>query len=152
MSIDDADRSETDRSSDDSGVGGGSDVDAVDSQGVRGRLHDVVDPCSAATGSNLDIVEMGLVKSIDIAGGDVRIEMRLTSPMCHMVPYFYEEVEDRVGELPSVESVELETDAGFEWDESMMSEAAKRRRQSVLDEHASRYRSEQRTESTPSDR
>lgn len=135
MSVRDTDRSKTDHRSDDSGADGESDVDAVDKESVRERLNEVVDPCSAATGSNLNIVEMGL-----------------TSLMCHMVPYFYEEVEDRLGELPSVESVELETDTGFEWDESMMSEEAKRRRQSVLDEHVSRYRSERRPEDSPSHR
>lgn len=150
MSFKATNRSETEHSSDESRAGGRS--NAADSEKVRGCLRKVVDPCSAATGSNLNIVEMGLVKSIDVAGEHVHIEMRLTSPMCHMVPYFYEEVEDRVGKLPSIESVELETDAGFEWDESMMAEEAKRRRQSVLDEHMSRYRSERCTENSPSDR
>lgn len=150
MSTNNTNRPGTDYSSDDRGTASGSNVDEMDSERVRECLHEVVDPCSAATGSNLDIVEMGLVKSIDITGGDVHIEMRLTSPMCHMVPYFYEEVEDSVGELPLVESVTLETDAGFEWDESMMSDEAKRRRQSVLDEHMSRYQSEQHTQSSAS--
>lgn len=151
MSSDNTNRSVVGYSNDDSDADGRSNVDAIDNKRVRERLHEVVDPCSAATGSNLDIVEMGLVKSIDITESNVHIEMRLTSPMCHMVPYFYEEVEGSVGELPPVESVTLETDAGFEWDESMMSDEAKRRRRSVLDEHMSRYQSEQHTDSSTSD-
>jgi|GEM_PF-1798243 len=152
MSAGDANQSRADQGGDESAAGGTAPRDEVDVDSVRECLHDVVDPCSAATGSSLDIVEMGLVKSIDVAGGDVSIEMRLTSPMCHMVPYFYEEVEDRVGDLEAVESVDLETDAGFEWDESLMSDEAKRRRQSVLDEHASRYQSEQGRQRPVSDR
>lgn len=151
MSSDNTNRSGTGYSSDERGTASGTDVDKRNSARVRECLHEVIDPCSAATGSNLDIVEMGLVKSIDITRGEVHIEMRLTSPMCHMVPYFYEEIEDNVGKVPSVESVTLETDAGFEWDESMMSDEAKRRRQSVLDEHQSRYQSEQHTQSPASD-
>lgn len=116
---------------------------------VRDRLSDVIDPCSAATGSNLDIVEMGLIKSIEIDHGHVYVEMRLTSPMCHMVPYFAEEVKERVGSLQGVDSVELETDAGFEWDEEMMSDEAKRSRQAVLDEHASRYQDEKGIKNSP---
>ncbi|WP_242406155.1 metal-sulfur cluster assembly factor [Halostagnicola larsenii] len=110
---------------------------------VRESLREVVDPCSAATGSNLDIVEMGLVKSVDVSGSHVQVSMRLTTPACHMVPYFFEEVEGRVGELSGVESVELETDGGFEWSEEMLSDAAKRKRQAVLDDQEARYRKEQ---------
>ncbi|QCC46888.1 metal-sulfur cluster assembly factor [Halobellus limi] len=129
-------------------------IDRVDADGsvpaarVFERLRDVVDPCSAATGSNLDVVAMGLVKSVDVDGGHVDVEMRLTSPMCHMVPYFYEEVEGKVGGLDGVESVELDTDAGFEWSEELMSEGARRKRQAVLDEQAARYEAERSAERT----
>ena len=131
-------------------------IDRVDADGsvpvarVCERLREVVDPCSAATGSNLDIVEMGLVKSVDVDDGHVDVEMRLTSPMCHMVPYFYEEVESGVGDLDGVGSVELDTDAGFEWSDELLSEDAKRKRQAVLDEQAARYEAE-RSADRPSD-
>jgi len=133
-----------------------SNVDRVDADGsasverICERLHDVVDPCSAATGSNLDIVEMGLVKSVAVDGGDVAVEMRLTSPMCHMVPYFYEEIEGRLGDLDGVEDVDLETDAGFEWSEALMTEAATEKRQALLDEQAARYESERTERASPS--
>jgi len=110
---------------------------------VRDSLREVVDPCSAATGSNLDIVEMGLVKSIETAGDEARIEMRLTTPSCHMIPYFMDEIEDSVSGLRKIEAVEVETDDGFEWSPDMMTEEAKRRRQSVIDEHKRRYLQEQ---------
>jgi len=109
---------------------------------VREACREVVDPCSAATGSTLDIVEMGLVKSIDVTDGHVSIAMRITTPACHMVPYFVEEVESRVSKLPDVESVALETDSGFEWTEDMMSDDARRRRQAMLDEMTARHRDE----------
>lgn len=111
---------------------------------VREKCREVVDPCSAATGSNLDIVEMGLVESIDVTDGHVAVRMRLTTPVCHMVPYFAEEVEARVSSLSGVASVDLETDDGFEWTADMMSDEAKERRRAVLDEHADRYRDETR--------
>lgn len=112
----------------------------TDRDRVREECREVVDPCSAATGSNLDIVEMGLVKSIDVTEGDVTIELRLTTPTCNMVAYFVEEIERRVSSLPDVTSVVVEPDNGFEWTEDMMSDEAKRRRQAVLDKHAERYR------------
>ena len=109
---------------------------------VRNALRGIVDPCSAATGSNLDIVEMGLVKSIEVSDGHARIGMRLTTPACHMGPYFIKETRERVGALREVESVSLETDGGFEWSEKMMTDDAKQRRQAVLDEQERRYREE----------
>lgn len=107
-------------------------------QRVRQSLREIVDPCSAATGSDLDIVEMGLLESIDVVGRTVDVRIRLTTPACHMVPYFVEEVERRVGSLPEVESVTVETDDGVEWGPEMMSEEAKQKRERVLDDYASR--------------
>lgn len=109
---------------------------------VREALRGVVDPCSAATGSHLDVVEMGLLESVEIDDGHVDVCLRLTTPMCHMVPYFGEEVDERVGALDGVESVDFATDDGFAWSESMMSEAATAKRQAVLDEQRARYERE----------
>ena len=114
----------------------------TDADQVRDALREVVDPCSAATGSNLNIVEMGLVKSVSITDGHVDIDMRLTTPVCHMVAYFHEEIDDQVGSLAGVESVDVETDDGFEWSEEMLTPEAKQRRQEVMDEHRARYKTE----------
>jgi len=106
---------------------------------VRDALREVVDPCSAATGSNLDVVELGLVKSIAVEDGHVEVDLRLTTPACTMHPYFIRETETHVGALQGVASVEVRTDDGTEWSESLMSAAAKRRRREVLDGYAERY-------------
>ena len=109
---------------------------------VKDCLREIVDPCSAATGSNLNMVEMGLVKAIEIGDGRVDVEMHLTTPMCHMIPYFKKEAEARIGDLDGVESVELTTDDGTEWTEAYMSEEAARKRQAVLDDQRARYERE----------
>jgi metal-sulfur cluster biosynthetic enzyme len=106
----------------------------VESGRVRQKLRKITDPCSAANGSNLNIVEMGLVKDIGVEGKEVRVEMRLTTPACHMVPYFLDEIEEKVGAFPEVKSVNVETDDGMEWKPEMMSERAKEKRQAVIDE------------------
>ena len=116
--------------------------EGVDAEAVRGCLREVVDPCSAATGSNLNMVEMGLVKSIGIEGDHVDVEMHLTTPMCHMIPHFKKEAEGRIGDLPGVESVELVTDDGTEWTEAYMSEEATKKRQAVLEDQREKYERE----------
>lgn len=105
---------------------------------VRERLRGIVDPCTAATGSHLDIVEMGLVKDIDVSDGIVTVDIRLTTPACHMVPYFIKEIQEHVEPLPGVDSVKVETDRGLEWTEDMMSSEAREKRQEVLDNYESR--------------
>lgn len=100
---------------------------------VRDELREIVDPCTAATGSNLDVVEMGLVDAIEVADGEVRVAFRLTTPACHMVPYFIEEIESRVEPLDGVASVTVDTDNGMEWTPDMMTDAARERRQATLD-------------------
>jgi metal-sulfur cluster biosynthetic enzyme len=94
---------------------------------VQDVLREVVDPCSVATGVPLSILDMGLLRSVDIYGDEVSIELRLTSPFCHQAPYFLIEVERRVGALPGVRSVVCRTDMGTDWDPSMMSPDAVRR-------------------------
>jgi len=98
--------------------------DSVTVGPVRDCLAGVIDPCSATTGVKLSVLDMGLVRSIEVEGGQVTVRLRLTSPMCTMVPYFIREVEERVAELPGVRSVRCETDIGLEWEPGMMAPVA----------------------------
>ncbi|MFB6236409.1 MAG: metal-sulfur cluster assembly factor [Halopenitus sp.] len=106
---------------------------------VRDKLDAIVDPCSEARGTDISIVEMGLLKRIEVDGGSVHIELRITSPSCMMVGYFIEQAQDRVGDLSGVDEVTLSTDAGLSWREEMMSESAKERRHEHQQLLADRY-------------
>jgi metal-sulfur cluster biosynthetic enzyme len=106
---------------------------------VREKLDRIVDPCSEARGTDISIVEMGLLKRIEIEEGVVDVELRITSPSCMMVGYFIEQANERVGTLPGVEEVNLRTDAGLSWREGMMSETAKERRREHQAALAERY-------------
>jgi metal-sulfur cluster biosynthetic enzyme len=109
---------------------------------VRERLDGIVDPCSEARGTDISIVEMGLLKRVEVDDGTVHIELRITSPSCMMVGYFIEQAEERVGSLPGVETVTLSTDAGLSWRDEMMSEAAKQRRREHQQALQERYEDE----------
>ncbi len=91
---------------------------------VVASLRGIVDPCSAATGVPLSIVDLGLVRNVAIDGGEVRVELRLTSPLCHQVPYFLMEIERLVGALDGVRLVTCDYDLGLEWTPDLMSPAA----------------------------
>lgn len=109
---------------------------------VRERLDGIVDPCSEARGTDISIVEMGLLKRIEVDDGTVHIELRITSPSCMMVGYFIEQAEERVGNLPGVETVTLSTDAGLSWRDEMISEEAKQRRREHQQALQERYEDE----------
>lgn len=110
---------------------------------VREKLDGIIDPCSEARDTDISIVEMGLLKRIEIDDGVVDVELRITSPSYMMVGYFIEQATERVGALPGVEEVNLETDAGLSWRDDMMAESAKERRRKHQAALAERYRNEQ---------
>lgn len=95
---------------------------------IREQLDEVIDPCSAANGTNLSIIEMGLLDEIDVDEGHVTVSMRLTSPFCMQLPYFVAEIDERVSAIDEVVSVTLETDEGVDWHTGMMSEEAQEQR------------------------
>ncbi|ERG96007.1 metal-sulfur cluster assembly factor, partial [Haloquadratum walsbyi] len=100
----------------------------VSETAVRDRLEEVIDPCSAANGTELSIIQMGLLDEIDIKEDHVHIELMVTSPMCTMVSYFIKEIRSEVTELPEVNSVEVSSDNGLQWTQSMLTEEAQMKR------------------------
>ena len=69
---------------------------------VRLALRKVKDP-----ELNLNIVDLGLVYDIVVEGGNVQIDMSLTSPGCPAGPQIMGDVERAVKALPGVEHVGL---------------------------------------------
>lgn len=96
---------------------------------IRTVLDEIKDPCSLAAGTPLGLSEMGLVREITVGpGGAVGIDLRLTSPFCHMIGFFKSEAMLRVGSLPGVSSVELRADNGLDWSPNDISPTAQARR------------------------
>ena len=73
-------------------------------QSVRAALAGVVDPELGA-----DIVELGMVRTIDVAGGAVIVEVALTVAACPLRDQLRADVERHVGSVPGVERVEVRT-------------------------------------------
>ncbi|MFQ5702837.1 MAG: metal-sulfur cluster assembly factor [Gemmatimonadales bacterium] len=76
---------------------------SVDVEAVRRVLRQVKDP-----EIGLSIVELGLVYDIEVSGGDVRVEMTLTSPGCPAGGQIIDESRSAIGALDGVASVEIE--------------------------------------------
>jgi metal-sulfur cluster biosynthetic enzyme len=87
---------------------------------VEDALTNVIDP-----ELGLDFVELGLVYGIEIEGGHVHVTFTLTSPGCPIGPQVSEQIEEFVGELEGVESVDSAMVFQPPWTPDKMSEDAK---------------------------
>jgi metal-sulfur cluster biosynthetic enzyme len=94
---------------------------------VRAALRTVVDPCSIATGVPIDLLDMGLVKRIEIDRGHVLVELRLTSPICWQSMNIRDAIREAVGRIDGVDTIQVPVDHGADWMPDMMSPAARAR-------------------------
>jgi metal-sulfur cluster biosynthetic enzyme len=91
------------------------------------RLGEVIDPCSVATRVPLSIVEMGMVENIELESGNVVVALRMTSPLCHALPYFEMEIERVLASAPGIGSVKCTFDHGANWQPDNMTASAQRK-------------------------
>lgn len=84
-------------------------------------LKDVYDPEIP-----VNVVDLGLIYSVDVEDGDVHVEMTLTAPGCGMGPYIAQQAEWRVAELEGVEDVEVDVVFDPPWNPEMITEDGKR--------------------------
>ena len=87
---------------------------------VMDALSNVIDP-----ELGLDFVELGLIYGVEIDDGNVRVTFTLTTPGCPIGPQVNEQIEEFVGEIEGVKSVESEMVFAPPWSPEMMSEDAK---------------------------
>lgn len=74
---------------------------------VRARLKEVIDPCSCFTEEPVNIVDLGLVESVTVADATAHVELLLTSQGCTYSPYIERDIEQRVGTLEKIDTVEV---------------------------------------------
>jgi metal-sulfur cluster biosynthetic enzyme len=97
-----------------------SDATTVSEDDVMDALSNVIDP-----ELGLDFVELGLIYGVQVSEGDVRVTFTLTTPGCPIGPQVTEQIEEFVGELDGVASVESEMVFTPAWTPERMSEDAK---------------------------
>ncbi|MBW8836824.1 MAG: DUF59 domain-containing protein [Burkholderia sp.] len=86
---------------------------------IGALLNEVVDPCSAAAGAPAGLVDMGLIRTLEVAeapeGLEVTVVVRVTHPSCMMAPIFLAQVQNLVHALPGVSAIHASLDTGFDW-------------------------------------
>ena len=83
-------------------------------------LSNVIDP-----ELGLDFVELGLIYSVEVSEGDVQVTYTLTTPGCPIGPQVEEQIQEFVGEVDGVRTVESQMTFTPAWTPEMMSEDAK---------------------------
>jgi FeS assembly SUF system protein len=87
---------------------------------VEEALHTVYDPEIP-----VNIFDLGLVYSIDVADGNVVVIMTLTAPGCPVAGSIMQEVNDKIMAIPGVSNADVRLTFDPPWTKDMMSEEAK---------------------------
>jgi metal-sulfur cluster biosynthetic enzyme len=87
---------------------------------VMDALSNVIDP-----ELGLDFVELGLIYGVEVNEGNVNVTFTLTTPGCPIGPQVTEQIEEFVGELDGVRSIESQMVFTPPWSPEKMSEDAK---------------------------
>ena len=94
-------------------------------------LNTVIDPCSAAAGAPAGLVDMGLIRELEVVEGEegatVRVVVRVTHPSCMMAPLFLAQVQNLLHREPEVAAVDASLDTGFDWTPADMTESYRER-------------------------
>jgi metal-sulfur cluster biosynthetic enzyme len=86
---------------------------------VRAALDAVVDPCSVVAGAPAGLVQMGLVRALELCEGEpgatIRVHIGVTEPGCLMGASFAAQAHAQLEQLDGVARVEIELDHANDW-------------------------------------
>lgn len=88
-------------------------------------LSGVYDPCCREKG--ISVVDMGLLRSVEMRHGHARVELLLTSGWCPFAARVLTDVADAINAQPGVESCEVEVVWDEAWTTDRLSESATRK-------------------------
>ena len=95
-------------------------IEQLNNDTVMEALRDVFDPEIP-----VNVVELGLIYSVEVSDGDVHVEMTLTAPGCGMGPYIAQQAEWRIAEIDDVEDVQVDVVFDPPWTPDMITEEGK---------------------------
>jgi len=91
---------------------------------VMEALRSVYDPCCQEKG--LSVVDMGLVRSVDLEGDQARVELLLTTGWCPFAANLVGEISERVAALPGLAGSRVEIVWDEPWTTDRLSDKARR--------------------------
>jgi metal-sulfur cluster biosynthetic enzyme len=91
---------------------------------ILAALRDVYDPCCEEKG--ISVVDMGLVRSVDLDGDRARVELLLTTGWCPFAANLVGMISERVASLPEVADARVEIVWDEPWTTERLSDDARR--------------------------
>jgi len=88
-------------------------------------LSEVFDPCCREKG--ISVVDMGLLRSVEVRDGHARVELLLTSGWCPFAARVLTDVEDAIRADPTVDSCEVEIVWDEAWTTDRLADSARRK-------------------------
>jgi metal-sulfur cluster biosynthetic enzyme len=88
-------------------------------------LAEVYDPCCREKG--ISVVDMGLLRSVEVSDGHARVELLLTSGWCPFASRVLTDVTDAIGAEPGVDSCEVEIVWDEAWTPDRLADSARRK-------------------------
>ena len=88
-------------------------------------LSEVYDPCCREKG--ISVVDMGLLRSVEVTDGHARVELLLTSGWCPFAARVLTDVTDAIGAQPGVDSCEVEVVWDEAWTPDRLADSARRK-------------------------
>jgi metal-sulfur cluster biosynthetic enzyme len=88
-------------------------------------LSGVFDPCCREKG--ISVVDMGLLRSVDVQDGHARVELLLTSGWCPFAGRVLIDVADAMTDQPGVDSCDVDVVWDEAWTTDRLSESARRK-------------------------
>lgn len=95
---------------------------------VRAALNTIVDPCSRAAGAPAGLVDMGLIRRLEIRPAppgrvDVHVVIGVTEYACLIGPSFAAEARKTLSSMAGIRELVIDLDGEFDWDPQDMSPA-----------------------------
>ncbi|MCD6726015.1 MAG: metal-sulfur cluster assembly factor [Solirubrobacteraceae bacterium] len=87
---------------------------------LRELLHEVIDP-----EIGLDIVELGLLRHVEVDNGIARVRFTVTTPACPLSSYIEDEIRSCLWQLPALREVEVELELDPPWSPDEMTDVAR---------------------------
>ena len=100
---------------------------ALSEDAVRAAIAGVVDPCSRLHGTDLSLLDLGMVERISVDGGRVHVELLLDDPLCMYTFVIQKQLRDRIAALDGVSEVEISVIPEFSWSKERVTPAARAR-------------------------
>ena len=101
----------------------------ITAEEIYDRLRTIKDPCSAYHGTPMDLVELGMVGSVDVGSVDgvVEVNLMLDDPLCIYAFDFMRQIETLLVDEEGVNRVVVGSSADDVWTEARISPGARER-------------------------